>query len=66
MSFRLLWWSLVVADGLMLTAALAAVALFGPRLVIGLPGPLFLCAVLLVARRFAIPHGSAGTSRRRR
>jgi hypothetical protein len=62
-----LFWGLVVAEGLMLAAALGAVALFGPRLVIGLPGPLFLGAVLLlIARRFAIPHGPAGASRCRR
>jgi hypothetical protein len=66
MALRLLWWGLLAADGLMLAAALGAIAFFGPRLVIGLPGPLFLGVVLLVARRFAAPHGSAGSSRRRR
>ena len=66
MALRLLWWGLLAADGLMLAAALGAIALFGPRLLVGLPGPLFLCAALLIARWFAAPHASAGASRRRR
>ncbi len=67
MALRLLWWGLLAADGLMLAAVLGAIALFGPRLLVGLPGPLFLGVILLlIARRFAAPHGSAGVSRRRR
>ena len=66
MALRLLSWGLLAADGLMLAAVLGAIALFGPRLMIGLPGPLFLGVVLLIARRFAAPHASAGTSRRRK
>ena len=67
MALRRLRWCLVLADGLMLAAVLGAIALFGPRLLVGLPGPLFLGAVLLlIARRFAAPHASAGASRRRR
>ena len=67
MALRLLFWGLVAADGLMLAAVLGAIALFGPRLLIGLPGPLFLGVVLfLIAGRFAAPHASAGVSRRRR
>jgi hypothetical protein len=66
MALRVLFWGLLAADGLMLAAALGAIALFGPRLMIGLPGPLFLGAVLLIARRFAAPHASAGACRRRR
>lgn len=64
MVLRLLFWGLVAADGLMLAAVTGAIALFGPRLMVGLPGPLFLGAVLLlIARRF---QASAGASRRRR
>ncbi len=67
MALRLLWWGLLAADGLMLAAVLGAIALFGPRLLVGLPGPLFLGAVLLlIAKRFSVPHNSAGASRRRR
>ncbi len=67
MLLRILFWGRVVADGLMLAAVTGAIALFGPRLLVGLPGPLFLGAVLfLIARRFAMPHGPGGASRRRR
>ena len=67
MALRLLFWGLLAADGLMLAAGLGVIALFGPRLLVGLPGPLFLGAVLLlIAGRFATPHASAGASRRRR
>jgi len=68
MALRLLSWGLVAADGLMLAAVLGAIGLFGPRLLVGLPGPLFLGLVLLlIARRFAATsHASAGACRRRR
>jgi hypothetical protein len=67
MALRLLFWGLIAADGLMLAAVLGAIALFGPRLMVGLPGPLFLSVVLLLfAGRFAAPHASAGACRRRR
>ena len=66
MALRLLFWGLLAADGLMLAAVLGAIALFGPRLLVGLPGPFFLGAVLLIARCFAAPHAAAGASRRRR
>jgi uncharacterized iron-regulated membrane protein len=35
----LLFLGLVAADGLMLAAVTGAIALFGPRLMVGLPGP---------------------------
>ena len=67
MALRLLFWGLLAADGLMLAAALGAIALFGPRLLVGLPGPLFLGIVLLlIARWLAAPHASTGACRRRR
>lgn len=67
MALRLLFWGLLAVDGLMLAAVLGAICLFGPRLLVGLPGPLFLGVVLLlIARRFAAPHASAGATRRRR
>jgi hypothetical protein len=66
-ALRLLFWGLLAADGLMLAAVLGAIAIFGPRLLVGLPGPLFLGVVLLlIARRLAVPHKSAGASRRSR
>lgn len=67
MALRLLFWGLRAADGLMLAAVLGAIAIFGPRLLVGLPGPLFLGVVLLlIAKRGAAPHASAGASRLRR
>jgi hypothetical protein len=43
---RVLWWCLVVSDAVLLAAAIAAVRVFGPRLLVGLPGPLFFGLVL--------------------
>jgi hypothetical protein len=60
---RVLWWGLVIADAVMLAAAIGAVRLLGPRLLVGLPGPLCLGLVLGLIAWWHTRGPGAGTDR---